>query len=211
VLLGAGTDASPTFAALFSLATDGGFRHQIVVDGASRYGWASFAWINTTGVPTHMLYYDPVTSNTTADVDPSVIYLNGTVAASANGGVAGAGVGQWESFTRNNSKLFGYSNGVWGATIFGLMLAVSNAGTYKNWSAGNAVADDDGKDNGITMPYTQYNTTTNFGMWKGFSSGLVCWSSVARVTGSTLTTSGTKDRVVLCDVSLPWNGTDTTI
>ena len=210
-LLGSGTGTT-VFAALFSLATDGGFRHQIVVDGASRYGWASFAWINTTGVPTHGLFYDPITSGTAADVDPSVLYLNGVVSASTLGGVAGSGVGQYESFARNYSKLFGYSNGTFAATIFGMILAVSDTGTWMGLFPFAGVVDDDTKDNLMGMPYTQFNTTSHVGMWKGLSS-LLSWINVVRATGSTFSTTGagSKDRVALCDVSLPWDGSTPTI
>jgi hypothetical protein len=212
VLLGAGTDAAPTMAALFSLATDGGFRHQIVADNASPYGWASFAWINTTGVPTHGLFYDPITSGTAADVDAVVIYLNGTVAASAAGAQSGAGVGQWESFARNNGKLFGYSNGSFVATIFGCQLMVSNAGNFRSVVPNGGVVDDDTKDNLIGMPYSQFTVASNTGMWKGLSS-LLSWVNVTRTTGATFSTTGagSKDRVCLCDVSLPWDGSAPTI
>lgn len=208
VLLGAGTDASPTFAALFATTADGGFRHNLFADG---YNACSFAWVNTTGIPTHGFLFEPTVTPPAADVDPVVIYINGIISASANGGVAGTGCFQYESFIRNNTKFFGYiPGGAWSTNMNGLALMASNAGTYKLVAPAGMNADADTKDEAYTVPLANFTTGTNLGDWKGFSTNLA-WSSVARATATTLTVSTTRDRVVVCDVSLPWDGSVPTV
>jgi hypothetical protein len=200
-------------AALFSTSTDGGFRHQIVVDGASPYSWASFAWLNTTGVPTHMLAYDPIVTPTAADVDPVMIYICGVVATQAAGGTTAGthGVGQYGTWnTAATIAVRGYVNGAWSTTTYGPVGFIWNGGAYVPLFPSFSIANDDSKDDCYQLLYIHYNTVTGKGFYKGYST-LFYWEGVARTTGSTLSVTGTKDRVVLCDVTLPWDGSDATI
>jgi len=210
VLLGTGTDATPTMAALFATATDAGFRWSACADNASPYSWASHAWVNTTALPTHALFFDPVTVSTAADVDAVAIYINGVISANANGGVAGAGCCQYESFLRNNAKLQGYYNGTFSTALFAAALMVSNTGTYKLVGPSGLDVNLDSKDDVFNVPIIYFNIATNLGSWKGLST-LMKWPGVIRATGSTLTTTGAKDRVILCDISLPWDGSTPTV
>jgi hypothetical protein len=211
ILLGSGTDASPGFAAFFGTTADAGLRHNLVADSANGYGFASFAWVNTSGIPTHGLIFDPMIAPPTADTDPYAIYINGIISSSANGGVAGTGNFQYESILRNNAKFVGYTPaGVWSTSIFGCTLMVSNAGTYKLVGPSGLNANADTKDDAFQIPVIYFNTSTNLGDWKGFST-LMYWSSVIRSTGATLSTTGTKDRVIVCDISLPWDGSTPTV
>jgi len=210
VLLGAGSDASPTMAALFATSTDGGFRWSALADNASPYSWASFAWVNTTALPTHALFYDPVTVPTAADVDAIAIYINGVISANTLGGVAGAGCCQYESFMRNNTKLQGYYNGTFSTSLFCPALMVSVSGSYYLAVPAGLGANLDSKDDVFNVPIIYFNTSTNKGSWKGLST-LMKWPSVIRATGSTLSTVGSKDRVIICDISLPWDGSDPTV
>jgi hypothetical protein len=211
ILLGAGTDASPTFAALFATSTDGGLRHNLVANYADGYEFASFAWVNTSAIPTHGFFLDPLTDPAAADGYALSIYINGVISASVNGGVAGAGAFQYESICRNYSKMFGYkANGSWSSTIVGCTLACSNAGTIKLMSPYGMNINADNEDDVFKIPVVHLDTGTNRGDWRGFST-LMRWSSVIRASTSTLSTTGSKDRIILCDVSLPWDGSIPTV
>lgn len=211
LLLGAGTDASPTFNSLFGTATDGGFRHNLLADNADGYSFASFAWTNTAALPTHGFLFDPLTECASGDTYGLALYVNGTIASSANGGVAGAGCFQCESVFRNYGKMFGHKfDGTWSTTIVGCGLMCSNSGTLRSMSPYGLYTNGEGKDDVFKIPVIHLNTGTNFGDWRGFST-LLRWSSCARATGSTLSVSGSKDRVILCDISLPWDGSTPTV
>jgi len=211
ILLGAGTDASPTFATLFATTTDGGFRHQLLADNANGYSFASFAWVNASALPTHGFLFDSLTSPASADGYACSIYVNGIIANTSGGGGSGAGCFQYESIYRNNGKIFGYkSDGTWSTTILGCALAVSESGTVKLMAPFGMNVDADNKDPLFPIPMVHYNTITDLGDWRGFST-LLRWSAVSRTTASTLSVSTSKDRIILCDVSLPWDGSTPTV
>lgn len=209
VLLGSGTDGSPGFGNFFGTNTDGGFRHNIVADNADAYGWASFAWVNTTGRPTHCMVFDPVTGVTTADDDPVVIYLNGTLSSQSDGGNTGSGPGQWQSLmSSSNAHLFAYQAGEWKNSIRSCGLTVFEGSTTRMMIPYGLNVDEDGDDNTMVVPYVDFNNSTGRGDWKGFSS-MILFAGTARATGTTLSISSTKDNVVLCDIALPWDGSST--
>ncbi len=197
-IMGAGTDASPTFAGLFGV--DASYRLQIGSDNAASFGfylvcYPNGGWVSTNGLS--VILFDPVTNADSLDVDQVVIYTG----LASDSGVFGTG-----HYASSGSGPKGYlKKGMVGEGF------VAIPATYYR-SSGDVVPSGivsnphSGKDDEFPVPYIR---ATNQGLpagWKGLSS-MVRWRGTDRSLGSTLSVNGPKDRWVVNKASLPWDGT----
>jgi hypothetical protein len=73
VLLGGGTDASPTFGTFWS--NDGKHRVHIIAESGSNFGWSVVTYNPGAGTMDNVFLYDSVTTTNPIDPDPHVIFL----------------------------------------------------------------------------------------------------------------------------------------
>lgn len=200
IILGGGSDASPTFAALFVQSTDGTFRQNIAADNASPSGFVQWNWTNTTGAMGHAFGLDPIVDPSASDTDPYVIHLMGTANAWTKTGMATTG-----------GQMCGWGD-VWCARAANpYMTAASLAvvGGYEAWFAAYTVANVfDGKDDLLPIYAFKYNTTGNTLGYKGmltYVRGI--GYSAGRQSGNRFTISSAYDGVAVgTAVVLPWDG-----
>lgn len=203
VLLGGGTDASPTFAALFAQSTDGAFRYNCCADNASPYGWVSVTWTSTTGAVGHILGLDPVLGTAPGDTDPYATILNGTTSA-CDPSVSTQG---------------GSSKAWFGTTWFGnvasyptaVMVVPYSSSVYSIWTDGALNVLDGNKDPTVPITYICANGVASINI-KGVSSFIraACYAA-GRVTPSLYSLFSTKDMVVVGRYCLPWDGSSDAI
>jgi hypothetical protein len=214
VMLGAGTDASPTGGTL--LPATG--RANMVTGGSSE----SYAWIffgNAAGASglTWVFYFDPMVASTypSEDTEPFVTYR----AASATNIFL-------VSAFQNDANIKGWVPNsqtlvsVWRSIVACQYVAAHSSNLV--CIPGNIGQDQiTGNDLLFPVPYARqgdFSAIPGPPCWKGFST-LLSWVGGNRNFGDTITTSSTKDRLVLgstsatttCAIAIPWNGTDLTI
>lgn len=198
LILGAGTDASPTFGTLFS--TDGGYRAHFMADNSTPYPfyffcYANGGWPGTTGLPA--LLFDPVTNADAADTDQAVIYVAVTADTTPFGISHYAG-------TTSGPK--GYlKKGLAGEGFVTIPAAYYQAQVGTLVPANLVSNPHSGKDDEFPVPYMRQQAQANPTGYKGVSR-IVHWRATTRSTGSTLSVTVSKDRVVISSCSLPWDG-----
>jgi hypothetical protein len=199
IAIGAGTDASPTFSSLF--AADGTYRWNCASDGASPYGWWAVAFPTGGGAPQAVLILDPLLDTTATDAD-IYIFLVGV-----------SGQSQLSLAALQNEAGAATSRAAWSQII-----SASPGSSYVHWPtcryatgsgdvSPNALPTNpiNAKDERFPAIYARRSALANPG-FKGQSS-LLRWTGTSRTTGDTLTVSTTRDRIVMADISLPWDGT----
>ena len=220
VLLGAGTDASPTMAALFAHG-DLAANFHCCADNGSPYGFMLWEWATTTGAAGCAFGLDPLTGYSTTDTDPYVIHLLGTTSAwvpSSIGSVSnGTGGGQlcfWYGttwYTRGNYALAGIPS-----PIAYMSSSYVGGDRYDGWGT-EQNSPIDGK--GILLPLMAFYTPAWTGVApavfypKGFLTLVRVILQLNRYTGDLYTISTTNDGVAvgapLAYVVLPWDGSST--
>jgi hypothetical protein len=206
-LLGAGTDASPTFSNWFSFADSSLIQANIMVgDAASNYNFLMFCQ-NPSGRTTSaynvsrfgMLGLDTVTSFSVGDVDPVVVHFDNSTSAA-----------QLTSRMTDNSTPQGplawYKKGLVGAGFVKTHLLTYNNGSaiIVPYGAGTNIVT--GKD--IFLP-ALYGRGTSLSTPNGFKGVSTLFEIISnhRPYGTMLTNTVTNDRLVLGYVTVPWNGT----
>lgn len=101
VLLGAGTDASPTFASFVYLGTDGAYRYNCFANNIAPYDFYSWAWAKASGNLYHTFGIDPLVGAVSGDTDPYLVHLYGMGYAltPSTFGLSGAQVSGWMGST----------------------------------------------------------------------------------------------------------------
>lgn len=196
VMLGSGTDASPTFELLFN--TDASYRHKGGADNASPYGFWSAAFPTGGGATNHFFGHEPLTGVEPTDGSPFITYCGPTTPSASNLAA--------ESQSASGTRCFGYRAN---ATPASAEYQVVNAMTYESFSrrvvpAGLPVNPITTEDGGFPIPFGRGAPVSNPG-WKGVST-MAKWTGVGRADGDTFTVSSTRDRIVFGEVSVPWNG-----
>jgi hypothetical protein len=200
IVLGGGTDGSPTFSSWFS--TNGTYRQQMGADSASPYGFWMACYPTGGGAPNAGIVFDPLTSTPVEDTDPVVFHI----ATTGGNAFTAAGLGSNTAST-TTTRVCG-----WLAFGFGGSFVSLPACTYT--ATGNVVVPGglptnphNSKDNGIPIFYMRRSAETAPQGYKGQST-LMKWTGTTRTTGTTL---ASLTRIVLSDVSLPWDGSTTPV
>jgi len=218
ILLGGGTDASPSFAT--ALPADGGYRFN-VCGGDTTIGY-SFYWFTFKAADTstqQMVFMLDVMvpgSFPSADADPAFLYMetNGTAAAFTNLKLPfqSAGLSQGRCYfgvagvpTWVSAVALIIADG-WQPTVYAIAgqaeFGGNNSAGTNGWTS---------KDDVIPVPYGRPKDITPYGPnaatfgWKGFGS-LQKYNNNLRSNMDTLSVVGTKDYVMLQGSALPWDG-----
>jgi len=198
IIFGGGTDASPTFAALF--ATDGTYRWNVATESASNYEFWAGAFPTGGGNPTTAFVFDLLTAYEATDGYFMAIYISGS--------------SPFQDSQISSESFSATTNALW-ATVpsaspttydfYTGWVLYSLGGTANAAPNGLPTNPINGNDEVFPIVLGRRSALSNPGH-KGVSS-LMKWTGKARDTGDTLSVSTTSDRIVYRDVTLPWDGT----
>ena len=208
ILLGAGTDASPTYGTSW-LPVNAGYRYHVIAGGADEfYSFMAFSVTNAITTLTSCIFLDVMApgSYPSVDVDPAVTYVNSSTPLSENTttSTAAQSTSATPSITRawlgpvSNAQTSTTTNSVkvgavtWGSSLIG---NASTLGTNPFTL----------KDDTVPVPWLRTASSTQPVGWKGFST-LFLWPTVARTNLDTYNISGTRDRIYLNGYCCPWSG-----
>lgn len=211
VMLGAGTDASPTFVEILNRATELAFT--TVITGGAPEGYMFWFGVNrqsNTGMM-WVMYLDPLVAGTfdVLDIDPVVVYL----------GLRDDGQ-NFQNYLLSSSDTPGINargwigKGIGGGAfkpVSGHGLADFNLTFFFPGSGGTSFYN--GKDDFFPLFYGRQTYRALPTGWKGMSS-FVLLTSVSRGVSDTFTKVTPKDRILMAGptatgfVTVPWNGTD---
>jgi len=198
IFLGGGTDASPSFSAVFD--TDNSYHTHIVANGSSPYGWWFGAFYKGTASPVCEIFFDPLLGPLAEDPDPAVVSANTIYLGSGLNIFAGV------SISASGTPSYGIMGGSW-ARMPGLYYT----GYSVNFSSGMGTNSNSGKID--TLPVFYMRTSgegSSFG-YKGVSS-LMRWVPLPTIArGDTLNLTSAKSHVVVSPggsvgFCLPWDG-----
>jgi len=200
IILGGGTDASPTFITLF--AADGGtYRWNVGADNTTPFGFWAGSFSNGTATTQAALVLDPLFSTETLDADKFVVYacINGSSAYSIASLCSTAGTASNFRITSQNISSAPGSN----YSEFSALRYLDNI-TNVLVPGGLVTNPITTRDESFPMIFARVNTLANAG-FKGIST-VMRWTGTPRTTGDTLTVTTTRDRIIYGSVSLPWDG-----
>lgn len=200
VLIGSGTDASPTGNFLFP--NSGTWRFKGGADSASPYHFWSAAFPVGGGVVNHFLAFEGLDACEPTDAAPFHVYIGSS--SDPGRGTLGAETGSGTS-VRSWATVASTTPSTW--TIMPAhYLTTATSFLFPSASVVNPIT---GKDEVYPIGYGRRSGLGNPG-WKGVGS-MVQWNGVLRTTGDTMTVSTTRDRIVFYEVSMPWQGTVPTV
>jgi len=194
-LFGTTTVGTTLFAAAAS------YRIHIGADNAAPFAFWFFCVTNGTGANPTAIVFEPLAAGSfnSVDADPAVYYVeaaSATTLVSTSLAATGGPVG-W--FNKNTV-------GPGGPELFVDMPALEyrrSGGTIAPNGAGSNPYD--GDDNHFPIPYGRDTSTASSLGWKGFGSQMR-WKGTVRANMSTLSDGGTRTKVIVGDVVLPWDG-----
>jgi hypothetical protein len=198
IFMGGGTDASPTFATFF--AADGSYRWNVGADNALPFGFWAGAFPTGGGTPNAGLCLDPLISTEPTDADQFVFHM----------GVAGQSPFTQTPLTnesgssttfRTFSQIISSTPGSNYAEFPTVTLNLPSGVVVPNALPTNAITT---KDEAFPLIFLRRAAIATPG-YKGVST-VMRWTGTNRVTGSTLTVTTTRDRIIYGQVSLPWDG-----
>jgi hypothetical protein len=196
-LWGAGTDAAPTFDALFG--TDGTYRFNAGADNAAPFGFWSGAFLSGGGAPSMGLTWDPLVGTEPSDGNKMAIML-GTASGSV---FSSAAIQSTSSLSLRAiwSTVAAVAPSIW-QPYHGLSMVAETGSQIPFQLTTNPISI---KDEIIPIPISRRSSDPNPG-WKGVLS-LMKWCGTSRTTGDTLSVATSRDRIVYGAISLPWDGT----
>lgn len=198
IMLGAGTDASPTFSAW--VATDNGYRFHAIADSANAYGFLSFGFPIGGGAPTHAFVFEPLNPQIPGDAHPYWIYLaqsSAFVAVSLTASSTGATGGPYSTVPAASPTA---------ASFAGFPAAIETDGVGQTVPNGYPSDPVTTKDPGHLMKVGRRAAlTTNVG-YKGYLQN-IRWKGVTRSTGQIMDNSapGAGDQIVVGDILSRWD------
>ena len=181
IMIGGGTDAAPTFAAIFG--ADGGYRFNCGCDSTTG-SFFSFAFPTGGGPSTHGMFMDPVVPLNVADTDPYV-----TGCAQSNG------------FQMTGGMSAGSTWGSYGGVVTGAPPALSAVAEQTTFVTNPF----DSKD--VAQFIRFYKSSANF---KGRLTNYF-YDTVAHTTPTLETFVTTNDTVIVGAWAIPWSGVAITI
>jgi hypothetical protein len=193
ILLGGGTDASPTYAAL--LTADAGYTWKVGFDNASPYGFWSGGIINGGASLGGAFWMDPVNGDA-SDTDPVVFYIPGGAWNSASYyGLSGPK--GWLSNTHTSSGNF---------VVLSAAVYYDSGNAANLFPAGLVTNPFSGKQDGIPPFYARRAAATAPQGVKGVSR-MLKWIGTSKSNGETLTVVSSQDYIIMSGLAFPWDGT----
>lgn len=200
ILLGGGTDASPTFAALWT-TVNAVYRTNMLAENEAPYPWWFGNWSLGGGqaVAQTAMVFDSLLSGSydLTDQDPYMIYFrqaSNTPFTAA--GVSSITIGPVAYFRRGLT-------GATGSNITGLRyLDAANNITVPSGLPTNPLTN---SDEIFPIPYARASANGAFGGWKGFGN-LMKWTGQNRNCGDTLSINSARDHIVIANCALSWSG-----
>lgn len=203
IVVGGGIDASPTFTTAWAISSS--FRWSAVADNAAPYAWWASGFVNAGGIPgasniPAAFYFDPIVSTTgnAGDTDQAVVYASGAANIA--------------SLLQNFSNAFGWfrkglTSPAW--ANYPALTFQTIAGNQV-FPAGAEVADIiTAKEN--LMPVMYYHLTSSLiDTVKGVST-LFRYAGLAHNLGDTYTVSTARDKIIIGNLALPWDGSLPTV
>lgn len=202
-IMGGGTDASPTFATFFG--TDAAYRWQGGADNASPYGFWNTSFTIGGSAPQAVFVLDPLTNTQPTDADLFVIHFS----ASGNSGLTTAALHSLSGTSTNyriTSQIISTAPAASYAEFPAILYTTPGGQAVPNGMPVNSIT---GNDEAFPLILMRGVVSGNAG-YKGITS-IIKWTSISRTTGDTLTVSTSRDRIIMGQTSLPWDGTVPTI
>lgn len=199
ILVGGGTDNSPTFAAAFAGNTPL-YRTNIIADNLAPHGWWFAQWpIGGGSVASNAMVFDPMLSGSydVLDVDPYIHYFRTTSPFQA-AGLCSPINGPFGYFRRG---LTGATGSIFMAQRFiqgGSAPVVVIPGALPT----NIYT---GQDEVFLIPYARSILQGVWSGWKGFGT-MMKWVGQVHNCGDTLNISTTRDHIVAGQCALSWSG-----
>jgi hypothetical protein len=203
IMMGAGSDASPTYATAYML-TDNTYRYEVCADDASPYTFWSASFANGGGTPRAVLLLDKLTGEPT-DGDTYLTYSyysNSTTGLFATSLLA-------ETASASQQCSYATIPAASPTTLIQMPCA-----TYNN--GGNVIVPSNVTTNPITtkdellpIVFMRRSAIASPG-YKGIAT-MMKWPGTLRTTGDTMSVSSASDRIIMGEVSLPWNGSSVKI
>lgn len=218
IVLGGGTDASPSFQAWSNVSSDGGFRQNIVADNAapgtgSGGGFITFGWANGTGNTALAFGLEPLLSTASADTDPYILHINPNKSTTQDR----AWMKEYLYYSGSDRQLAGW----YGATFYqadsnypglyasGQAVYVA-AGAMDCWDGiYNTGLNLDSNSDAYPLSIWYWNYTTEGPRWKGLCTMTRAVVQLNRATGDLANIGGSKDGVIVGNCMLPWDGSST--
>jgi hypothetical protein len=211
VLIGTGTDASPTFPNYVCFANDNQFRFNCFADDASPYGFHSWSWIMSTAQTSHGFGLEPLTAAAPEDPDPAVVVLSSSNTVNV----------PWtNAFFRETTTASG--GGAWiGSTFFkfsssvpALGLVGPSSNSFPSLDFWGLSYDNpfNGKDDlfPITAIAEFQSAQAPYHYYKGICSILRgCAQATGRISGQLYSITTSRDGVLVGHTVLPWDGAST--
>lgn len=195
IVLGGGSDGVPTFATWF--ATNGGYRQQIGADNASPYAFWMGCYPTGGGAPTAAIVFDPLTNTPAEDTDPVVIHIG----CASSSPLQASGI-QSNTATTTTSRTCGWLGFGLGGALVAIPGCTYVANGGQTVPSGIPANPHNTKDDGIPIVFMRASTNAAPQGYKGVSS-VMYWLGTSRSTPNTLASLA---RIVIGDVSLPWDG-----
>lgn len=198
-LLGSGSDASPTGAAWFS--TDNSYRFLCMADNAAPYGVWSGAYQTSGGAPSHKFMLDPVSVADATDANKYVASACGTTTPWSVGGPT---LDTNQSATCRTFACAPTAGTPASAVPCAACILVTEATAVPNNVGTSPLS---GKDERIPVMYARRAGLGGTPFFKGTST-LWRWTGSSRATSDVQTVNTAKDRIIIGDCSLEWDGSD---
>lgn len=202
IVTGAGSDAVPTFGALFT--TDGTYRHHMMADSDCTRFW-SICYATGGGNPAGVHFLDALSAGTypAEDVDPVVMhfYAQADDISSATPVVCSTGA-------LNTGRIYGFiAKGLAGEGFVAIPPMAYFTGNGSVYAAPLYLGQNphNSKEDLLPMIYGRSTTATSPTGYKGVSS-LFKWIGHLRTTADALTVSTASDRIVFGNMVANWNG-----
>lgn len=203
ILIGGGTDASPTFNAFFNNIANGGFRHSMWFQGAAPWGMWSSAFATGGATPGHGLMLDhmSVQSYQSGETDPYVWYCSGGSAAMTSDVTGGV------------NAAMSVGAGILGGA--GGMKAVAPAGLGPGSSGQGGISPNafTGKDDGVPLMWFSTAAPSLFKGWSDiFNHSVTGTAAATRTTPMAFDVGATvRGRILMGNILLPWDGSTPTV
>lgn len=195
LLLGGGTDGSPTYATWF--AGNASYRLHAGADNAAPYGFFFVCYPIGGGNPNAGLVFEPLTGTPPEDTDPTLFHI---ASAGSSAFLAGS-IGSTTTTTTTSRCCAWLALGLGGAfvTMPAAVLLIGGTQVVPNGLPSNP---HNGKDDGVTMFFGRGALLATPNGYKGAAT-VMKWNGTTRSSPNTF---AGKTRLVAGDISLPWDG-----
>ncbi|RTL27580.1 MAG: hypothetical protein EKK55_05970 [Rhodocyclaceae bacterium] len=201
-VIGAGTDASPTFSSLFS--TNNTYRQQGAVYDVAPYGWWFACYPVGGGTGNGAVVFDPVTGADADDDDPCVF---NTALVSTLNSSALSGTGAATTSRSAGWLAYGLGGAAFQAIMANGLVNPVTGTTVPGQCPTNAHSN---KHNLFPPVYLRPSGQATPNGYKGVST-MLCWNGVAKTTAETYKVATDRDRISFGDVSFLWSGVVVTV